>query len=120
MLSLTQCWFTRTHLPESKKRKEADDSWTSNCRYCGRQIVSWGKGSWSLAGGFNVSRLAETTRTRFLYIVNVSDDFVVARFPVKHLQDEQAIEAYRKQLMVDHKLDEEGSGLELRDSIDDA
>lgn len=119
MLALTQCWFTRTHLPDSKKHKEDDDSWTSHCRYCGRKIVSWHKGSWSLADGFNVSRLAETTGKRFLYLVDVTDDFVVARFSLGHLEGEEAIEAYKQQLRQEHQVDEPGSGLELRDSIDD-
>lgn len=119
MLALTQCWFTRTHLPENKKHREEDDSWTSYCRYCGRKIVSWDKSSWSLAGGFNVSRLAETTRTRYLYLVDLGDDFVVARFVVTHLESEEAIEDYKQQLMIEHNVHEPGSGLVLRDSLDE-
>lgn len=119
MLALTQCWFTRKHLPDRAKHREDDESWTSHCRYCGQKIVSWNKKRWYPAEGFNVSRLAETSGPRFLYVVDIADDFVVARYPVDHLEDEAAIDAYRQELMEKHEVDESGGDFVLRDSIDD-
>ncbi len=119
MLALTQCWFTRVHVPEGRRHAEDDGSHTSHCRHCGKRIVNWNKDRWHLADGFNVSHLAETTAFRFLYIVDISDDMVIARFPLTHLPDEAAIKAYAVELKLAHLVDEPGSGLALRDSRDD-
>ena len=119
MLALTQCWYTRKHVPEGRKHKENDGSVTSYCRYCGQNIVSWTKGTWHLADGFNVSRLAETTGPRFLYVLDVADDLVIARYVVDHLESEEDIEAYKQELSEKHELDEAEGQYVLCDSIDD-
>jgi hypothetical protein len=120
MPALTQCWYTRTHIPVSRKHKEEDGSYTSECRYCGKAISSWAKGRWSLADGFNVSRLRDTTGGRYLYVMDVIDDFVVARYPIDHLETPAAIRACREDLCARHGLNEPGCTLELRDSKDEA
>lgn len=119
MLALTQCWFSRIHLPERRRHAESDGSLTCHCRYCGKKIVSWNKETWHLAEGFNITHLAETVGTRFLYIVDTLDDMVIARFPVAHLEGEEAIRAYGLELKIIHKVDEPDSGLVLRDSRND-
>lgn len=118
-LALTQCWFTRKHVPERKKFREDDGSWSSTCRHCEREIRSWSKGRWFLADGFNVTRLAEETGTRFLYLFDPGEDFVLHRFPVAHLPDEAAVEAYKLGLRAEYRLDAPGCEVVLRDSRDD-
>lgn len=120
MLALTQCWYTRKHVPERKKVREEDGTWSSTCRHCQREIQSWSKDRWFLTDGFNVTQLAEQTGTRFLYLFDPADDFILHRYPVSHLPDEAAIEAYKEDLRAEHGLDQPGSDLELRDSRDDA
>lgn len=116
MQALTQCWFTRTHRPARVRHREADGSVTSTCRYCERAIVSWDRTAWSLADGFDVARLAETASGRFLTLYDTAADFVVHRYPVAHLNDEEAIAAFKLQLRAEHGLDDPHSALELRDS----
>lgn len=119
-IALTQCWYTRLHVPERKKFREDDGSWSSSCRHCQREIRSWSKDRWYLADGFNVTRLAEETGTRFLYVFDAADDFILHRFPVSHLPDEAAIDAYKAGLAQEYGLDQPGCDLELRDSRDDS
>lgn len=116
MLALTQCWFTRVHVPQRRPVAAGDGSHTATCRHCARRIVSWAKGSWHIADGFNVAQLAESGAARFLYIVDTRQDFVVARFPVTHLADENAVRAYAADLKQAHGIDEPDCGLALRDS----
>lgn len=119
-MALTQCWFTRVHVPRGRKHRQDDGSWTGHCRHCEREIVSWGKNRWYLADGFNVSRLAETSATRFLYLIDTADDFVVARFAVGHLADDAAIAALRESLAEEYLSGPGSADLELRDSREDA
>ncbi|BEV02273.1 hypothetical protein [Novosphingobium olei] len=116
MQALTQCWFTRTHRPERWMEHDEDGSHLSTCRYCERRIVSWDREAWYLADGFNVSRLAETASGRTLTLVDVSEDMVLHRFSVTHLNDEAAIEAFKKQVAAQYAMDEPGSPLRLLDS----
>lgn len=116
MRALTQCWFTRVHVPRRRPLAEEDGSQSATCRHCSRRIVSWAKGSWHLADGFNVTRLAETSAARFLYIVDMLDDVVVRRFPLTHLGTEDDIRAYAAEISHAHGIDEPGSRLALRDS----
>lgn len=116
MLALTQCWFTRAHQPGGRKHREKDGSITGECRHCHRRIVSWGRNRWFLADGFNVTRLAETTGTRFLYLIDTADDFVLARFPIAATMDEAAVAAMRADLAEEYLAGQAGEGLELRDS----
>lgn len=114
--ALTQCWFTRIHRPERARAHAGDGSTTSTCRYCRRAIVSWDRAHWSLADGFDVTRLAETVSGRFLTLYDAAGDFVVHRYPVGHLADEAAVEAFKAALAAEHGLDDEGSTLSLLDS----
>jgi hypothetical protein len=116
MEALTQCWFTRVHLPEHARERHDDGSITSTCRYCQRSIVTWTKGAWSLADGFNVSRAAELASGRYLTLHDVAADFVVRRFTLGHLPDEDAVQAYKEQLREQFGLDDPQSTLDLLDS----
>ena len=114
--ALTQCWFTRVHLPERQRHRHDDGSTASTCRYCHQPIVSWDHRSWSLARGFDVSRLAATVSGRFLTLYDAASDFVLHRYSVAHLADEVAVEAFKQDLRAQYGMDDPHNTLELRDS----
>jgi len=116
MKALTQCWFTRMHIPDGRPYKEADGSHSATCRHCERAIVTYDRERWFLADGFNITHLAETVGGRFLFVLDTLEEAVIARYPVQHLVDEAAIEALKAELKARHGVDEPGSGLELHDS----
>lgn len=116
MKALTQCWFTRMHVPQGRAQREDDGSHTSWCRHCERPIVSWDKARWFLADGFNVTHLAETVGGRFLFVLDSAEEAVIARYPVQHIAGEAELESYRQELRARHGIDRPGSGLELHDS----
>ena len=116
MKALTPCWFTRAHVPEGRAHREEDGSHTSHCRHCERAIVSWDKGRWFLAAGFNVTHLAETVGGRFLFVLDALEEVVIARHPVPAGIDEAGLEQLRAQLREDHGIGRPGSSLELHDS----
>jgi hypothetical protein len=117
MRALTQCWFTRDHVPASRRgHKEADGSRNSHCTHCGRAILSWDNQRWFLADGFNITRLLETAGGRHLFLFDRADDMVIARFPVSHITDEKALAAYKEELREQHGADRPGSDLELLDT----
>lgn len=120
MPGLAQCWYTRVHVPEGRKHKEADGSHSAACRYCHKPISSWNKGAWYLADGFNVSHLRESTGGRFLYVIDVIDELVVARYPIDHLSRAAEIRAYKDELRQTHGMDAFGCTLQLRDSQEGA
>lgn len=116
MKALTQCWFTRMHMPEARAHKEDDGSHTSWCRHCERPIVSWDKARWFLADGFNVTHLAETVGGRFLFVLDTLEEAVIARHPVEPGVDEVALEALKAELREKFAIGQPGSTLELHDS----
>ena len=116
----TQCWFTREHRPTALRHHEDDGSTFSICRHCGRRIVSWGKHRWSIADGLDISRLAEAINGRFLTVLDSADDLVVRRFTLEHLADEEAIEAFKRELRERYAMNEPGSDLTLIDSAQTA
>jgi hypothetical protein len=120
MPALTQCWYTRTHVPTGRKHKESDGSYSAECRYCHKPITSWNKGAWYPADGFNVSRLRDSTSGQVLYVVDVVDEFIIARYPVDHLKGVAALRAYKLELRAAHGIDEFGSTLRLIDSKESA
>ena len=120
MPALTQCWYTRTHVPAGRKHKEEDGSYSAECRYCHKAITSWNKGAWYPADGFNISRLRESTGGRMLYVVDVIDEFIVARYPIEHLKGPAAIRDFKLELRAVHAMDEFGSTLQIFDSKETA
>lgn len=120
MTALTQCWYTRTHVPAGRKHKEPDGSYSATCRYCHKPITSWNKGAWYPADGFNISKLRDSTSGRCLYVVDVADEFIVARYPIDHLKGAAAIRDYKLELRAAHGIDEIGSTLRLIDTKEHA
>lgn len=120
MPGLSQCWYTRTHLPAGRKHREPDGSFSASCKYCHKPITSWNKGAWYPADGFNISRLRESTGGRTLYVIDVADELIIARYPIDHLKGPAAIRDYKLQLREVHGVDLLGSSLRLIDSKDSA
>ncbi|MEO0030699.1 MAG: hypothetical protein RIS94_457 [Pseudomonadota bacterium] len=114
--ALTQCWYTRIHSPERQRHRNADGSTGSVCRHCHEPIVSWDRSGWALARGFDVSRLAATASGRFLTLYDSAGDFVLHRYAVAHLPDEDAVDAFKQRLRDEYGIDDPDSTLELRDS----
>lgn len=116
MLALTQCWFTRTHIPAHAGRRDGDGVYRSECRHCDRPIISWDKQAWHLAEGFNLLSLYQGMEKPFLYLIDTRNDFVVARFPIDHLRFEDEVEAFAETIRADNAVDDPESALALRDS----
>ena len=116
MLALTQCWFTRKHVPLQSGRRNRDGVFRSECRYCQRAIVSWDRTAWHFAEGFNLLEVTQGIEGAFLFLVDTRDDVVVARFPIDHLDSEAEVQAYIQQIRQDRQMDDHGSTLELRDT----
>ena len=116
MESLTQCWFTRVHRPVRERHREDDGSLHSTCRYCHRPLVTWDHENWNLATGFDVSRLAELTSGRTLTLIDTTGDLIIRRFPVRHLETEEEVDAYKAELRAMFNMDDPDSTLILRDS----
>lgn len=116
MQSLTQCWFTRVHRPVRERHRESDGSLHSTCRYCHRPLVTWDHHNWNLANGFDVSRLVELTSGRTLTVIDTTGDLIVRRFPIRHLENEAAVEAFKAELRAMFDMDTPDSTLILRDS----
>lgn len=117
-VALSQCWFTRQHVPTAWRAREDDGGIYSICRHCGRRIVTWGRHRWSIADGLDITHLTETVTGRFLTVLDSADELVVRRFTVDHLPDEDAIEAFKQELRGRYGMDEPGSDLVLIDSAD--
>lgn len=116
MVALTQCWYTRIHRPERERHRDSEGSLTSTCRYCHRPLVSWDRENWNLADGLDVSRLVEMTSGRTLTLIDVLDDLIVRRFPIRHLDNEADVDAFKQQLREQYGLDDPATPLVLRDS----
>ncbi len=116
MEALTQCWFTRVHRPERERHREEDGSLTSTCRYCQRPVVSWDRENWNLSGGLDMARLVELTSGRTLTLIDTLGDLIVRRFPVRHLECEADIDAFKQDLRAQYGLDDPDTTLALFDS----
>ncbi|MBC2670780.1 hypothetical protein ACFOON_06110 [Novosphingobium piscinae] len=118
MKALTQCWFTRVHMPEARPYKEDDGTLTSYCRHCERPILSWDRHRWFLADGFNITRLAETVSGRFVVLLDSIDETIVGRWSIAHIEDPAEIEAFKAAIIEQHGVGQPGTSLELYDSGD--
>ena len=114
--ALTQCWFTRVHRPVRERHRDADGSMTSTCRYCHRPLVSWDHANWNLSNGFDVSRLVELTSGRTLTLIDTMGDLIVRRIPIRHLPDEDAVNAFKLELRAQYALNDPDTTLILIDS----
>ena len=116
MLTLTQCWFTRKHIPSEPVPRSGKDVYHSQCKSCERPIISYDRSIWHLAEGFNLLQVYQNLNTSFLYLVDNRAEVVVARFTIDHLKSESEIAAYARQICADNGVDDPDSVLELRDS----
>lgn len=116
MLALTQCWFTRMHVPSHAGRRDGGGVLRSECRHCDRPIISWDKQAWHLAEGFNLLSVYQGIEKPFLYLIDTRNDFVVARFPIDHLEFEGEVEAFAEQICAENGVNDPDSALALRDS----
>lgn len=116
MEALTQCWFTRVHRPVRERHRDDDGSLNSTCRYCHRPLVTWDHANWNLANGLDMSRLVELTSGRTLTLIDMSDDLIVRRFPIRHLDNEADVDAFKLELRAQYGLDDPATALVLRDS----
>jgi len=116
MLALTQCWYTRTHVPASSSRKGSEGVFRSECQHCDRPIISWDKKAWHLAEGFNLLSVYQGMEKPFLYLIDTRNDFVVARFPIDHLETEPEVEALIEQIKAENNVGDPDNDLALRDS----
>ena len=80
--TLTQCWFTRTHVPARGRRTREDDYFVAVCRYCRRPIHSRSGDHWTLADGFDLDALAEQGAQPFICVSDPADSLVIARIAI--------------------------------------
>ncbi len=109
--TLTQCWYTRTHLPSARKDKGGGDVVTSLCRYCERPIRSHGGKSWVLADGVDLDELASRSRIRYICVTNVADGMIVARYVMAPDADDASTTAQLETISESHGANVPGSGL---------
>jgi diguanylate cyclase (GGDEF)-like protein len=116
MLALTQCWFTRTHVPAYPGQRNKEGIYRSECRHCDRPIISTDRKTWQLAEGFNLMTVYQGIEKPFLFLIDTRNDFVVARFPIDHLECENEVEEFIVKIKADNNVDDPDSALALRDS----
>lgn len=80
--TLTQCWYTRTHVPASRKARRSGEFFTSVCRYCQRPIHSESAKHWSLSDGIDLDALAAKSARPFICVKDAFEDVIVARYPI--------------------------------------
>lgn len=111
--TLTQCWYTRTHVPVSRKERGEGDVLTSTCRYCERPIRSHGGKSWVLADAVDLDELAAQSRIRYICVTNVADGMVLARYLLEQDADDGAIKDKLDAIKQAHGANEPASGLSV-------
>lgn len=112
--TVAQCWYSRRHVPQGRKRREADGSLVCTCRHCGRKIRSHGKGQWDLAQGLDLDALQERSRTGHFCVVDTLDGMVIARYPIIMDADEAWIRAKMDELRKEYGIDASDGELQLR------
>lgn len=111
---VAQCWYMRRHVPEGRRRREADGVVHCTCRYCQRPIRSRDGGRWDLADGFDLDAAAQASRASYFCVVDTLDDMVIARYPVSLGADEETIAARLAEISEKHAVEESGGVLEVR------
>lgn len=112
--TLTQCWYTRIHLPVAQRSREEDGALHSICRHCLRPIRSHGGKSWRLADGVDLDELAARSTIRYICVTSVADGMVIARYPVDGSADDDAIATRLEEVIATHDAKAVGSGLDVR------
>lgn len=109
--TLTQCWYSRTHVPAGRKERGEGDTLMSTCRYCERPIRSHGGKSWVLADAVDLDELGSRSRIRYICVTNVADGMIVARYVIPPDADEACTKAQLEAFSESHGANEPGSGL---------
>ncbi len=112
--TLTQCWYSRSHVPAGRKELWADGYHHSLCRYCERSIKSSGKKSWVLADGIDLDDLADRAGTRFICVTSDADGMIVARHLIPKDWDEEAVQARLAHVVADCSTQDPSGGLSVR------
>ena len=111
---VAQCWYMRRHVPEGRRRREADGVVLCTCRYCQRPIRSRDGGKWDLADAFDLDALASVGRTSHFAVIDTLGDMVIARYPVPAGAPEDAIAERLAEVCEAHRIEESGGALEVR------
>jgi hypothetical protein len=111
---MTQCWYTRSHIPTASRRRDEDGTLYSKCRHCERPIRSHGGKSWTLADGIDLDELATHSHIRYICVTDVSEGQIVARYVLEADLDDKAVQARCEEVIEKHGAAEPGSGLEVR------
>jgi hypothetical protein len=111
---VAQCWYLRRHVPAGKQRREEGGVVHCTCRYCERPIRSRDGGKWDLAEGFDLDALAAGGRTSHFCVIDGIDEMVIARYPIPHDADDEAIAAHLAEISEKHGVEESGGALEVR------
>lgn len=112
--TLTQCWYSRVHLPTARKQRGEGGELLSMCRYCERSIRSHGGKSWVLADGVDLDELAAHSQIRFICVTDVSNGMVIARYVIDSDLADAGIKAKIEAISFSHGASEPGCGLEIR------
>lgn len=112
--TLTQCWYTRSHIPTARKRRDDEGALISTCRHCERAIRSQGGKSWVLADGVNLDELASKSQIKYICVTNISEGQVIARYVLVADLDDDAIKAQCDAVIEKHQANEPGSCLDVR------
>lgn len=113
-VTVAQCWYLRQHIPEGRRRREADGTVHCTCRHCHRPIRSRAGGRWDLAEGFDLDALQESAGKGHFCVVDAIDDMVLARYPIVPGADREWIERRRAEIDEEHGVSDSGGVLEIR------
>lgn len=113
-VTVAQCWYLRRHIPEGRRRREADGSVHCTCRHCHRPIRSRAGGRWDLADGFDLDALQDQGRTGHFCVVDAIDDMVLARYPIAPDADQAWVARRRDEIDEKHGVAASGGVLEIR------
>jgi hypothetical protein len=112
--TLTQCWYSRTHVPMGRKERGEGDILTSTCRYCERPLRSHGGKSWVLADAVDLDELGARSLIRYICVTNFADGMIVARYVIDPDADEAITNAQLEAISESHGAKVPGSGLDVQ------
>lgn len=112
--TLTQCWYTRSHVPTSRKERGEHGTLLSICRHCERPIRSHGGKSWTLADGVDLDELSSHSTIRYICVTSISEGEIIARYVLDADLDDDAVKAQCAAVIEKHGASEPGSGLDVR------
>jgi len=112
--TVAPCWYLRSHIPEGRRRREADGTVHCTCRHCHRPIRSRAGGRWDLADGFDLDALQAQAASSHFCVVDAIDDMVIARYPIAPDADQAWIAQRREEIDEKHGVTDSRGVLEIR------